>query len=102
MNRLIKAIEQLMQIKGNDWEKLYRASSYYIEILSISSADEIEAMLDYFYKNFATETTPFWARLIAFKILVLQKPNNNKIKQWAINDALMFGGPEWKKEVEKW
>jgi len=101
MNKLIKTITQLIEIEGYDWEKLFFASKQYIETLSSSSSQEIEGMLQYIYDNYYIEC-PFWARLIAFRILVLQNPDNEEIKRWAKNDIIMFGGPEWKDIVKEW
>ena len=102
MSKLIETLKNLMQVEGYDWEKLYLASTHYIETLSLSSSNEIKEMLQYVYDHYDTETCPFWTRLIAFRLLVAQNPNDEEIKKWAEADATMFGGPEWKNVVKKW
>ena len=100
MNKLIDALEQIIQINNTDWKKIFSASINFIEVLSISTAEEIEEMLDYVYKHRYLEC-PFWARLIAFRLLILLKPNDERIKQWAINDVSAFTDPILEKEIKK-
>jgi hypothetical protein len=101
MSKLNKAIEQILQIKDYDWEKIALSSHQYIEVLSLSSSDEIKEMIRYVYEHYYMEC-PFWVKLIAFKMLLLQNPDDEEIKQWAKADAEMFGGPEWKEAVSNW
>ena len=100
MNNLISIVEQMMKI-NNDWKKLYEVTTNYIETLSVSSSDEIHEMLQYVDKHYFLEF-PYWARLIAFRILVLMKPNDLKIKHWVTSVLGVFGDPKRDKEIEKW
>lgn len=101
MNKLIDAIEQLMNIKGYDWQKLFLASTHYIETLSLSDSDEIKEMLKYIHEHHFMDC-PFWAILIAFRLLVAQNPNDEEIKYWALSDLGVFGNPELDKKIENW
>jgi hypothetical protein len=101
MSKLNMAIEQLVQVKGDDWEKIALASNHFVETLSLSSSEEIKGMIKYVYEHYYMKC-PFWAKLIAFRILLLQNPNDEEAKQWATADAEMFGGPEWKEAVGNW
>ncbi|MDQ3192189.1 MAG: hypothetical protein M3Q58_11410 [Bacteroidota bacterium] len=101
MNRLIKAVTEIIVIEDNDWKRITIVSQEYIKTLTSSSTDEIKEMIDFVYKNYYMEC-PFWVKLIAFKILLLQNPNDEEVKKWAVADVQMFGNPEWTEIVEKW
>ena len=96
----LNRLKQLVNIRGKDWKKLYTTSTKYIEDLSHSSGADIEEMLNYVYEHYLLEC-PFWARLIAFRMLVLQNPNDEKMKQWAASDIKFFCDPVLEKLIIK-
>ena len=100
MSELNKAIEQLIKVEGYDWKKIASSTHYYIEVLSISNSEEIKDMIRFVYENYYMEC-PLWAKLIAFRILILQNPDDVEIKQWVKADLEMFYGIGWQEILNK-
>lgn len=101
MMKLIESVTELANVKGNDWEQISRSSQNYIEVLCNSNSQEIKEMIKFVYENYYMEC-PFWAKLIAFKILILENPEDDELRQWAVADSKMFGSPEWSEIVSNW
>ncbi len=100
-NKLLDIIENIVNIKDNNLEELAKITFTFLEELSVSSPEDIKYMIEYVYEKHYMEF-PFGLKLIAFRLLVLLKPDDIEVKIWAKADAEMFGGPEWKENVNKW
>ena len=99
--KLKKAIQNLCLLDDKNLDSGYVFAEDYILILSSSSSHEIKEMIIYVLENYYMEC-PFWAKTIAFRILINKNPNDKEIIEWAIADALMFGDPEWGKIIKGW
>jgi len=99
-NKVLMAAEKLISIDSDDYKNLLSANDLYIEALTGSSATEIETMLRTILdKDYLI--LPFWARLIAFRLLCLLEPENDSFKKWAEGDISAFSDPELENKI-KW
>lgn len=91
-SNLIDAAESLMSIQGEKWENLYLASKNYVETISLASLPEIEQMFLFCQEKYLLEF-PYWARLIAGKLILLQTTSVEKT-EWVKSILKLYGGPE--------
>ena len=99
-NKVLSSAQKIMSIDSNNFPELLIANNEYIETLAQSNASEIKDMLENLLGENYLEF-PFWARLIAFRILCLLEPEDIDLKKWAEGDISALGGPEWD-NVIKW
>jgi len=99
-NKVLVAAEKIMSFDLDNCKNLLAANDLYIEALTGSPAEDIEVMLRTMFDKYYSEF-PFWARLIAFRLLCLLEPENDSFKKWAQGDVSAFGGPWWDNKV-KW
>lgn len=89
-SKLIDAALALMSIQGENWEDLFIASKNYIEVISLSSLSEIEQLFLICQEKYLLEF-PFWARLIAGKLILLQTTSFEK-KEWVKSILKLYDG----------
>lgn len=98
---LLKSFHRLIQVDTLDYELIHKTSTDLIIALMKSDSKEIKELLEFIHNNYYMEC-PFWVRVTAFRILLALNPNDRELKEWAIGNFSMFGGPSWKNEVLKW
>jgi hypothetical protein len=91
---LNKTIEKLISSQKIGSDEFNVSIQEYIETLSVSKASEIKDMIDFIYEEYYMEC-PFWVKLIAFRILISEFPDDDEMKKWLEADARMFYGPDW-------
>jgi len=99
-SKVLLSARQIISIDSDNKEELLIANQNYIEAVCLSSIDELKHMLTVML-NEDYMSFPFWARLLAFRILCSLTPNDTDLKNWAESDISAFGGPEWDNKI-KW
>lgn len=74
---------------GNDEEKLY-----FVERLTFADAEEILAMLHELCPNIVDGWLPVWVRNLAYRLALLQRPDDTALMREAATNLWMHG-PDW-------
>ncbi|MGV9414371.1 hypothetical protein ACWDOP_31095 [Nocardia sp. NPDC003693] len=67
---------------------------YFVEELTFAAADEIVGMLHELCPQIVDGHLPVWARNLAYRLAILQRPNDSALLREAA-DSLYLHGPDW-------
>ncbi|MFD0903504.1 hypothetical protein [Actinomadura sediminis] len=67
---------------------------YFVEELTFADADAILAMLDELCPNIVDGRLPVWVRNLAYRLVLLQRPDDPALLRRAA-DNLLLHGPDW-------
>jgi hypothetical protein len=76
-----------------EWELEHR-EHYFVQELTFADADSILAMLRELSPHLADGYLPVWIRNLAYRLLLLQRPDEPALMREAA-DSLYLHGPDW-------
>ncbi len=70
------------------------AMEAYVEALCFASKSDIIKLLEYADEKYGMQFS-FWARLLAFRMALLQSPNDPDLLEWTGSMLLTYGAPDY-------
>lgn len=98
---LIEIVERLCTEDKKQVADHLNVDYLYIEKICLASSEQIIEALEFMYERYYFGF-PFWARLLAFRILLTLKPDDDSIRKWAIEDIESNDSPGWEDHIRKW
>jgi len=95
---LLSAAQALLQ-EQDDLGLAREVDHRFIETLTFSQADSIVSMLDEMLRTSFIEF-PVWARNLAFRLAILQRPDDAELLRRAAADLRCFG-PDWDAQADR-
>lgn len=99
MNDLVEQLNKVIALSENDNSRYYEELVILMEQLTFKSSAEIMVMIDYAHEHYFLEL-PILVRNLAFRLAILQDPENVSLLERAASDLSLFS-PDWDEEVKK-